>query len=183
MAAERKNEAAKSCRCLMTIRLSRRLMRCALARKIVARPDPVAATSAVIDLTGRPNVLLAIGAGTQARPALRWIAGRAVVENRPTLLAAIDPENRELEAYLGSPHGAPGEADAIQRVQVPAGGGAASRPVAVATRNDEQPDAQSRPISGAHYLRLVAGLRRTLSETQRTIVETDARSCSSTHNR
>ena len=30
----------------------------------------------------------------------------------------------------------------------------AETPVGVATRNDERPDAQSRPISGAHYLRL-----------------------------
>jgi hypothetical protein len=80
-----------------------------LARKLVARPELAGVTGRpAIDLTGKPKVLLAIGAGNTGKTtALRWIAERAILANRQTFFAAIDPENRELGAYFEGVHEPP----------------------------------------------------------------------------
>ncbi len=54
------------------------------------------------------------------------------------------------------PPDAPSATGALALVPTPAGAAAlaAAQTLAVATRNDERSDAQSRPISSAHYLRL-----------------------------
>jgi hypothetical protein len=80
----------------------------AVGRKIIARPEPVVANSAAVDLTGKPKVLLAIGAGNTGKTtALRWIAERAVEGKRQTFFAAIDPEHRALGSYFEGVHEPP----------------------------------------------------------------------------
>jgi hypothetical protein len=76
-----------------------------VGRTLVHRAGPAAAKEAGADLSDRPKVLLAIGAGNTGKTSvLRWVAERAVAGNRQTYFAAIDPENRELGAYFEGVH-------------------------------------------------------------------------------
>nr|WP_294557706.1 hypothetical protein [uncultured Rhodopila sp.] len=76
-----------------------------VGRTLVHRAAPDVAKEAGIDLSDKPKVLLAIGAGNVGKTSiLRWVAERAVAANRQTFFAAIDPENRELSNYFEGVH-------------------------------------------------------------------------------
>ena len=64
-------------------------------------PPPASATVSAIDLSDRPKVLMAIGAGgTGKTTLLRWFTEQLLARNSKARLAAIDPERRELKDYF-----------------------------------------------------------------------------------
>jgi hypothetical protein len=61
------------------------------------------AASAVpaIDLTGRPKVLMTIGAGSAGKTTLlRWITETILLRDSKAIIAAVDPTNRSLKDYF-----------------------------------------------------------------------------------
>ena len=67
-----------------------------------AQPEPfTAGNGAPIDLTDKPKVLMAIGAGgTGKTMLLRYFTDELLMRDSTARLAAIDPEKRELKSYF-----------------------------------------------------------------------------------
>ena len=67
-----------------------------------AQPEPSpAGNGAPIDLTDKPKVLMAIGAGgTGKTMLLRYFTDELLARDSNARLAAIDPEKRELKSYF-----------------------------------------------------------------------------------
>ncbi|HME19917.1 MAG TPA: hypothetical protein VKI44_00870 [Acetobacteraceae bacterium] len=66
-----------------------------------AQPEPSPAGGASIDLTDKPKVLMAIGAGgTGKTMLLRYFTDELLARDSDARLAAIDPEKRELKSYF-----------------------------------------------------------------------------------
>lgn len=82
-----------------------------LGRKLRAEAEAmVRPTTQAVDLSGRPKAIFVIGAGATGKTTLlKWMAGRAITNKRPLLLASVDAENRELKDYFqaGSVHEPP----------------------------------------------------------------------------
>lgn len=106
--AERKNTAEKV---VPLFRRSAEVDDVRLGRPLrPAVQAPASATAQALDLSGRPKVIMAIGSGSTGKSTLlKWLAGRAIREEKPLLLASVDPENRELKDYfqVGSVHEPP----------------------------------------------------------------------------
>jgi hypothetical protein len=68
-----------------------------------ARPVPAAPAQPVVDLTGRPKAVMAIGLGSTGKTTLlRWICEMALErdDGDQLALATVDPVNRELGQYF-----------------------------------------------------------------------------------
>jgi energy-coupling factor transporter ATP-binding protein EcfA2 len=81
----------------------------AVGRQIIRPPEP-ATTAAIqaIDLSDRVKVLMAIGPGNSGKTTfLRWLAEIILNRGGETILAAVDPENRELRDYFEAVHEPP----------------------------------------------------------------------------
>ena len=79
-----------------------------LTRSVVASKVAAEASQTALDLTGKPKVIFLIGAGNTGKTTMaRWMAERFMAASREGLLAAIDPENRELGSYFEGVHEPP----------------------------------------------------------------------------
>lgn len=74
-----------------------------VGHKLMPDPVPTLSIGDVIDLTGKPKVLMAFGAGSSGKTTfLRWVVEQLLARDSKAKLAAIDPEGRDLKDYFSA---------------------------------------------------------------------------------
>jgi hypothetical protein len=72
-----------------------------LAAGTAAESAEAAPAVSAVDLSGRPKVLMTIGAGSAGKTTLlRWITETILERNSQAIIAAVDPTNRSLTSYF-----------------------------------------------------------------------------------
>jgi hypothetical protein len=87
-----------------------------VGHKLIPEAPAIASrSSAAIDLSGRPKVMLAFGTGASGKTHfLRWVSEQLLERGSTAKLAAIDPENRDLKGYFSDGVHEPESHDATQ---------------------------------------------------------------------
>ena len=76
-----------------------------VGRPVARRTAEAVAGAAALDLSGRPKLILTLGAGNTGKTTLmRWIAERAADNSKETYFASVDPQTQGLGKYFSNVH-------------------------------------------------------------------------------